>query len=508
LFVLVSCPTFSQNNRNLDSDNDGVINRKDLDDDNDGILDKIENNKRKEDLTQWRNRINVESSFNNIVFRSGGHEWCNTINSIPFSELNFNKNYKVTFNVKGSKDAIVGFGIEENSLSFEDVDYGFFFANNTFKIFADGEAVTPKCKFNKKDLFSIVYKNGKLKFLQNKTLVKSFNVDSGIDFYIDSSFRGSQKKSRRNRNYGRYSRYNQSNRISIFSNFQISSAGNLDTDNDGIINSLDLDSDGDGCNDVLEAGYVDDDNDGVLGTGVPIVDRKGRVTGNGGYTEIENDYLDPTTKICPDENEYGIFVNTTNLPNSTYDITSGDVTVSDLMSGNQNSETFVDLGEDDGTDKTVFVNVKPSENSTGLSLRFVVNGDNVSNVEVLSNGVWLNLSNEFYAVEAGKINFINERSSSNAQFTINLINGVQYDTSAPLTVTINENIDLTGATLEIISPTNANLIVQPSTTINGFVVDTAITEPGSYNFIVKIQEKLFKGHFLVVDTGQGGSAGF
>ena len=41
--------------------------------------------------------------------------------------------------------------------------------------------------------------------------------------------------------------------------------GDTDTDGDGIPNRLDLDSDNDGCNDVVEAGYIDGDNDGIVG---------------------------------------------------------------------------------------------------------------------------------------------------------------------------------------------------------------------------------------------------
>ena len=57
-----------------------------------------------------------------------------------------------------------------------------------------------------------------------------------------------------------------------------------DTDNDGIPNRLDLDSDNDGCFDVVESGGVDADNDGILdGTGF---DGNGLVTGGtGGYDE-------------------------------------------------------------------------------------------------------------------------------------------------------------------------------------------------------------------------------
>ena len=46
---------------------------------------------------------------------------------------------------------------------------------------------------------------------------------------------------------------------------------------DGIPNFLDLDSDDDGCNDVVEAGFSDLDGDGILGEGDPDVDENGQV---------------------------------------------------------------------------------------------------------------------------------------------------------------------------------------------------------------------------------------
>ncbi|UXP33996.1 choice-of-anchor L domain-containing protein [Reichenbachiella agarivorans] len=57
-----------------------------------------------------------------------------------------------------------------------------------------------------------------------------------------------------------------------------------DTDGDGIPNHLDLDSDNDGCDDVVEAGFEDPDNDGLLGTSPVTSDAQGRVDGQGGYT--------------------------------------------------------------------------------------------------------------------------------------------------------------------------------------------------------------------------------
>ena len=58
-----------------------------------------------------------------------------------------------------------------------------------------------------------------------------------------------------------------------------------DTDADLVINSEDIDSDGDGCNDVLEAGFTDGDDDGILGPSPVVVDVNGQVTsGTDGYT--------------------------------------------------------------------------------------------------------------------------------------------------------------------------------------------------------------------------------
>ena len=59
----------------------------------------------------------------------------------------------------------------------------------------------------------------------------------------------------------------------------------VDTDGDGTPDSLELDSDNDGCNDVIEAGFTDGDNDGILGSSPVTVDGNGLLTsGSDGYT--------------------------------------------------------------------------------------------------------------------------------------------------------------------------------------------------------------------------------
>ena len=117
---------------------------------------------------------------------------------------------------------------------------------------------------------------------------------------------------------------------------------------------------------------------------------------------------------------------------------------------------------------------------------------------MFTKNTWLDLASEFYTTAEGEISFKSESTTPNVPFTMNLINGVQYDFSQPLTLKVEDNIDLTGATLEIIAPSGATIVVQPSNEISGFVLDSNLNQSGSYQFIARIQGKAFKGHFLVV----------
>ncbi|MBF6654542.1 gliding motility protein [Flavobacterium columnare] len=66
----------------------------------------------------------------------------------------------------------------------------------------------------------------------------------------------------------------------------------IDFDNDGISNYRDLDADNDLCFDVKEAGFIDANTDGILGNITPPqVDNKGKVIGFIGYTKPNTIYL-------------------------------------------------------------------------------------------------------------------------------------------------------------------------------------------------------------------------
>lgn len=65
-----------------------------------------------------------------------------------------------------------------------------------------------------------------------------------------------------------------------------------DTDAIGDFNYIDLDSDDDGCNDVIEAGFSDSNSDGFLGNSPIVVNSNGVVTsGTNGYTAPNGNYL-------------------------------------------------------------------------------------------------------------------------------------------------------------------------------------------------------------------------
>ncbi|WP_378185287.1 tandem-95 repeat protein [Aquimarina sp. W85] len=79
------------------------------------------------------------------------------------------------------------------------------------------------------------------------------------------------------------------------SNFNYDSC-ELDIDGDGIPNHLDLDSDNDGCFDVVESGGNDPDNDGIIGEAPYSFDSNGQVIGTnvtGGYNGVTGNEILP-----------------------------------------------------------------------------------------------------------------------------------------------------------------------------------------------------------------------
>ncbi len=64
-----------------------------------------------------------------------------------------------------------------------------------------------------------------------------------------------------------------------------------DSNSDNVANYISLESDGDGCNDVIEAGFVDPDGDGMLGSSPFTVDANGLITSGIGYILPNSNYI-------------------------------------------------------------------------------------------------------------------------------------------------------------------------------------------------------------------------
>lgn len=83
-----------------------------------------------------------------------------------------------------------------------------------------------------------------------------------------------------------------------------------DSDNDGIPNYLDFDSDNDGCTDANEAYFgsidkADIDNDGFYGSGTPTSDAQGRVSG-ASYGSLNPYYVNAAVVACNDNDNDGV----------------------------------------------------------------------------------------------------------------------------------------------------------------------------------------------------------
>jgi hypothetical protein len=244
-----------------DPDADGINNVCDLDDDNDGILDVDENN----ECTQTLGVLNYEFYNTN----SG-----NNVDNIPTTGATATGTV-TDFNVTTLASAVTPGDLETFSIRYRGVinitsagTYTFFTTSDDgSKLFIDGNEIVnnnflqgPTERSGTVSL-SAGYHQITILFFENtggQTLVVSYSSNTGI-----------------------------SKQQIPFTNLGIQQC---DTDGDDIQDRLDLDSDNDGCFDVLESGGVDANNDGVLdGTGF---DSDGLVTGGiGGYNGLTaNEY--------------------------------------------------------------------------------------------------------------------------------------------------------------------------------------------------------------------------
>lgn len=178
-----------------------------------------------------------------------------------------------------------------------------------------------------------------------------------------------------------------------------SRALSCDADSDGNINSLEQDSDNDGCNDVVEAGFTDDNDDGYLGPLPLTVDANGVVTsGSDGYTTP----ADADSSLVFDFLEAGSSPSITVQPMDTNICPgcSGNISVTATdADGYQwqvyNGSSWVDLtdtGIYNGTTTSVLSIANPTTAQNGNQYRVILSNSMYICTEITSNSMTLSIS--------------------------------------------------------------------------------------------------------------------
>ncbi|WP_083927688.1 hypothetical protein [Niabella aurantiaca] len=262
LALFLSSYAFSQYGPNDDPDGDGVINSVDLDDDNDGILDANECN---QSHFFWSNAPTVSNPTGGPYTATGtingiGYTYTSS-SSIATSSLfgygTFPASYRTPPNPLPSSGAIQNTAATTNVLSFASP------MTNPVLVFASIGRAGQRVSVQFSDDIQIEWS-------QNVTLDNSKQI-TGAEGYAIVRVMGTFSNVSFNYLTAEY-----------YCNFlfgaDFQDCG--DTDNDGILNKFDLDSDGDGCLDAIEGGasFITADlnsngqlNSGIDANGVPSV---------------------------------------------------------------------------------------------------------------------------------------------------------------------------------------------------------------------------------------------
>lgn len=266
---------------NLDTDGDGISDICDLDDDNDGILDVNENQVVV---------LSTSSSFNTATqaWQSSGVSITAGI-TIRFTSPTSSIGSAIVSGGPYSGQSILKYFFDQSAdRRWVDLD------GNYYRDNANNHVRNPNTSVNLPfaNLVAADYTN-RLRFLGMVDTNGNGQYDPGVDELLGEVFAVNNTLSFTPATSGEIY-------VVFADDFYGDNDGDLtfqieqtvgDTDLDGIIDSLDLDSDNDGCYDVVESGGIDANNDGILdGTGF---DANGLVIGGtGGYNGITgNEYI-------------------------------------------------------------------------------------------------------------------------------------------------------------------------------------------------------------------------
>ena len=247
-----------------DSDKDGVVDNIDLDNDNDGIYDKIESLGDFEiDLTTTPPELLVDAP---LPYSTPALSQELSVGNGTFTPFNDGR-FKSFLPPKQSSDDAIRF--ELGPIVPKSLDFSFGFSNNQplpdeENTFYTLEAIDPSESITLFDGSA-----GTIEILIDDNYVSGFTQysSSKIKFRFSSTAAGTTPGFRffASQSSGLiFTHHNDSNADSVFEgHIKIVDLDSF-SDGDNLADAFDIDSDGDGCFDVIEAGFLDPDNDGRL----------------------------------------------------------------------------------------------------------------------------------------------------------------------------------------------------------------------------------------------------
>ncbi|QVY63992.1 cadherin-like domain-containing protein [Polaribacter sp. Q13] len=297
-----------------DNDNDGVDDYLDLDDDNDGILDTTEYNCSPQNLV-WSDHFNEGTS------PSTGDDPTTATASPTLSfdgvDVTVSRTTNTTGNwkIENSYSTTYAYVWRQESISYGETINTFQFSRSVNDLSFTVYDVDAAISFIDEIYFEVISQGSS--YIMTPS---DYTFSGSITNSSDNTFTGAGTDENLQINFSvpvdkLVIHYKQV--ANSASGNQATAIGDLsfcvpaDTDNDGIPDYLDTDSDNDGCSDADEAYYgtvnnADGDNNGTYGTGTPTVNSSnGKVT-SASYSTPNTYYLNATANTCEDNDNDGI----------------------------------------------------------------------------------------------------------------------------------------------------------------------------------------------------------
>jgi len=227
-----------------DQDNDGLLNHFDLDDDNDGIL----------DMEEQRNCVYPKASIDDMTFTTNatvaaGYDdiiFAKTTTSGTWSSTYSNQTFKLPIHFEYTTDGLgyqvmlglIPVGAKHTADNYADDGYKFYNNGMTYYARMPTNWNVSATASNTSDVFSIdINESGVLTAKVNGNVIH--RIQAPVDKYqlVVSAYNNVDR---------------QFNNVKLTSWSTAAVCEELDTDKDGLINRLDVDSDNDGCNDAVE----------------------------------------------------------------------------------------------------------------------------------------------------------------------------------------------------------------------------------------------------------------